>query len=167
LAECQIAGAECFDDVEDVRADRAGAVLRAVPETPSAPTARQLARLFGPSHIRAIERAQARVANGLDRELGRDRGEHVTLDLDATETEVYGREKQGAGRSHTGGLGYCSYVVTWAQRGRALTASLSAPTGRASAPSSRRRSSSAPCGCCRTGTARSPRAWTAASTAPS
>jgi hypothetical protein len=124
LAECQIAGAECFDDIEDVRADRAGAVLRAVAEVPSAPTAREVAQRFRRSHIRAIERAQARVGERLDREFGRDRGEDVTLDLDATDSEVYGPKKQGAGRSHTGGLGYCSYVVTWAQRGRAMTSEL-------------------------------------------
>jgi hypothetical protein len=124
LAECQIAGAECFDDVENVRADRAGAPLRAVAQTPSAPAARQLARRYRRSHIRAIERAQARVAGRLDRELGRDPSEAVDLDLDATETEVYGRKKQGAARSHTGALAYNSYVVSWAQRGRALTSEL-------------------------------------------
>lgn len=124
LAECQIAGAECFDDVENVRADRAGAPLRAVAATPSAPAARQLARRFRRSHIRAIERAQARVAEQLDCELGRDAAEDVTFDLDATETEVYGRKKGGAARSHTGALAYNSYVVTWAQRGRALTSEL-------------------------------------------
>lgn len=43
LAECQLVGGDCFDDVERVRADRAGALLRAVAEAPSAPTARQLA----------------------------------------------------------------------------------------------------------------------------
>lgn len=124
LAECQIAGAECFDDVQDVRGDRAGAVLRAVADTPSAPTARQLARRFRRSHIRAIERAQARVAERLDREAGREVGEDVTFDLDATDTEVYGRRKEGAARGHNGALGYCSYVVTWAQRGRSLTSEL-------------------------------------------
>lgn len=124
LAECQIAGAECFDDVEDVRADTAGASLRAVAATPSAPTARQLARRFRRSHIRAIERAQARVGDRLDRELGRDRAQDVTFDLDATETAVYGRKKGGAARSHSGALAYNSYVVTWAQRGRALTSEL-------------------------------------------
>ena len=124
LAECQIAGAECFDDIENVRADRAGAPLRAVAATPSAPAARQLARRFRPSHIRAVERAQARVGEQLDRELGRDPGEAVDFDLDATETEVYGRKKQGAARSHSGALAYNSYVVTWAQRGRALTSEL-------------------------------------------
>lgn len=124
LAECQIAGAECFDDVENVRADRAGAPLRAVAATPSAPAARQLARRFRPSHIRAIERAQARVGERLEREAGRDVTEDVTFDLDATETEVYGRKKGGAARSHSGALAYNSYVVTWAQRGRALTSEL-------------------------------------------
>jgi hypothetical protein len=123
LAECQIAGAECFDDIEDVRADAAGAPWRAVPATPSAPTARQLARRFRPSHIRAIERAQARVGEQLDRELGRDPGE-PTIDLDGTETVVYGRRKQGARRNRSGQLAYHCDVATWAQRGRALTSEL-------------------------------------------
>jgi hypothetical protein len=124
LAESQLVGGECFDDIEQVRADAAGAPLRAVAATPSAPTARQLAYRFKPAHIRAIERAMARCGNELDRRLGRDAGEDVTLDLDATESVVYGRRKQGTGRSRSGHLGYNSYVVTWAQRGRALTGDL-------------------------------------------
>ena len=129
----------CFDDVENVRADRAGAPLRAVAGTPSAPAARQLARRFRRSHIRAIERAQARVAARLDGELVRDPADDVTLDLDATETEVYGRKKGGAARSHTGALAYNSYVVTWAQRGRALTSELMGGNqARISAPESAR-----------------------------
>jgi hypothetical protein len=124
LAESQLVGGDCFDDVERVRADRAGALLRAVAEAPSAPTARQLAYRFRPAHIRAIERAQARVGGALDLMLGRDPSGDVTLDLDATETPVYGTRKQGSGRSRHGNLGYNSYVVTWAQRGRALTGEL-------------------------------------------
>jgi len=124
IAEAQLAGAECFDDVQDVRADRAGAPLRAVTRAPSAPTARQLAYRFRVGHIRAIERAVARCGNELDRKLGRDLTEGVTFDLDATETPVYGRRKQGTGRSRQGYLAYNSYVVTWAQRGRALTSEL-------------------------------------------
>jgi hypothetical protein len=124
LAESQLVGGDCFDDIEQLRADAAGAPLRAVAATPSAPTARQLAYRFKPAHIRAIERAQARVGDELDRRLGRDPGEDVTLDLDATESVVYGRRKQGTGRSRSGQLGYNSYVVTWAQRGRALTSDL-------------------------------------------
>ena len=124
IAEAQLAGAECFDDLEVVRADRAGAALRAVARTPSAPTARQLAYRFRATHIRAIERAVARCGNELDRRLGRDPTEEVSFDLDATETPVYGRRKQGAGRSRHGHLAYNSYVVTWAQRGRAMTSEL-------------------------------------------
>jgi DDE family transposase len=124
LAESQLVGGECFDDIEDLRADAAGAPLRAVADTPSAPTARQLAYRFKPGHVRAIECAQARVGDELDRRLGRDPGEDVTLDLDATESVVYGRRKQGTGRSRSGHLAYNSYVVTWAQRGRALTSDL-------------------------------------------
>ena len=126
VAECQIAGADCFDDIENVRADIASAAFRAVRATPSAGTARQLARLYERSHVRAVERALARVGDRVDRDLGRDPGEAVTFDLDATETEVYGRgpHRRGAARSHSGGLAFQSYVVTWAQRGRALTSEL-------------------------------------------
>lgn len=124
LAECQVAGAECFDDLENVRADRAGARLRAVADTPWAPTARQVSRRFRRSHIQAIERALGRAGEQLDRELGRDPTEAVTIDLDATETVVYGRGKQGAGRSRSGHLAYNSQVATWAERGRALTSEL-------------------------------------------
>jgi Transposase DDE domain group 1 len=124
IAEAQLAGAECFDDIEDVRADRAGASLRAVGRTPSAPTARQLACRFRATHIRAIERGVARAGNELDRRLGREATEDLTFDLDATETKVFGRRKRGAGRSRQGHLAYNSYVVTWAQRGRAMTSEL-------------------------------------------
>jgi len=126
IAECQIVGAECFDDIENVRADRASAAFRAVAGTPSAATARQLAQRYQRPHVRAVERALARVGDRVDRDLGRDVGEAVTFDLDATETEVYGRggDRRGAGRSHSGALAYQSYVVTWAQRGRALTSEL-------------------------------------------
>ncbi len=124
LAECQLIGGDCFDDVERVRADRAGALLRAVAEFPSAPTARQLAYRYRPAHIRAIERAQARAGGALDLLLGRDPREEVTLDLDGTDTVVYGRRKQGSGRNHHGNLGYTSFAVTWANRGRALTSEL-------------------------------------------
>jgi hypothetical protein len=126
VAECQIAGAECFDDIENVRVERASAAFRAVSGTPSASAARQLSRRYRRTHIRAIERAQARVADRVDREQGRGVSEDVTFDLDATETEVYGRgpRQRGAGRSHSGALAYQSYVVTWAQRGRALTSEL-------------------------------------------
>ena len=124
IAEAQLVGAECFDDLQDVRADQAGASLRAVARTPSPSRARQLAYRFKLTHIRAVERAVARCGNDLDRRLGRDASEDVTFDLDATETKVFGRKKRGTGRTRQGHLAYNSYVVTWAQRGRGLTSEL-------------------------------------------
>src|SRR5215216_306749 len=46
LAESQLVGSECFDDIEELRADAAGAVLRAVAQVPAAATALQLAKRF-------------------------------------------------------------------------------------------------------------------------
>ena len=137
IAECQMIGGDCFDDMGRMRDDRAGALLRAVADVPSAPTARQLARKFRPAHIRAIERAAARCGNDLDRRLRRDTGEAVTFDLDALESVVYGHQKCGTGRSRCGHLAYNSFIVTWAQRGRGLTSELKGGNqARITAPSS-------------------------------
>jgi Transposase DDE domain group 1 len=122
LAECQLVGGECFSDLERVREDRAGAGLRAAP-TPSAPAALQRAKDFRRVHCQRIERALARCGEHLDRARGRDLSEAVTVDLDATGIEVYGR-KRGAARSRHGQMSYAPHVAFWAQRGRALTAEL-------------------------------------------
>ncbi|MGO9974204.1 MAG: transposase [Solirubrobacteraceae bacterium] len=60
----------------------------------------------------------------LDRALGRDLGEPVTVDLDATQVTVYGRKKDGAARCRTGQMSYARHIAFWAQRGRALCAEL-------------------------------------------
>jgi hypothetical protein len=122
LAECQLVGGECFSDLERVREDHAGAGLRAA-RTPSAPAALQRAKGFRRVHCQRVERALARCGEHLDRALGRDPGEGVTIDLDATGIEVYGR-KGGAARSRHGSMSYAPHIAFWAQRGRALTAEL-------------------------------------------
>jgi hypothetical protein len=86
--------------------------------------ARQLAARFKRCQIQAAERALARAGQALDREVGRDRGEEATIDLDATRITVYGPGKQGAKRTRTGELAYAPHIATWAQRGRALTGEL-------------------------------------------
>lgn len=83
LAECQLAGGSFFRDLEEVRADEAGAFLRIVGETPSAPAALQRAKDFRRVHCQRIERALANAGHELDRRLGRDRSlELATVDLD-------------------------------------------------------------------------------------
>ena len=124
VAECQLVGGAFFDHIEDVRADRAGAALRAVGATPSAPTALQNAKRFRRVHCQRIERAAARAGERLDRALGRDGGEPPTVDLDATQVTVYGACKQGAARSRHGHMSYAPHVAFWAERGRALSSEL-------------------------------------------
>lgn len=124
LAECQLVGGSFFDHIEDLRADLAGSVLRGVDEIPSAPAALQNAKRFRRCHLQRAERAMARAGERLDRALGRELGEAVTIDLDATQVPVYGRAKDGAGRSRHGSISYAPHIATWAQRGRALTAEL-------------------------------------------
>jgi Transposase DDE domain group 1 len=124
LAECQLVGGSFFDHLEDVRADQAGAQLRAVAGTPSAPAALQNAKRFRRCHVQRVERAMTRAGERLDRALRRDPGEPVTIDLDATQVTVYGRRKRGAARSRHGAMSYAPHVAFWAQRGRALTSEL-------------------------------------------
>ena len=124
LSECQLVGGEFFSDLAEVRADEAGSGLRTVGATPSAPTALQRAKDFRRVHCGRIERACARVGEDLDSALGRDPTEPVTIDLDATGIEVFGRRKQGAARNRQGQLSYAPHVAFWAQRGRALTSEL-------------------------------------------
>jgi hypothetical protein len=84
----------------------------------------QLSKRFRRVHCQRIERALAAAGERLDRALGRDLAEPVTIDLDATQITVYGRRKDGAARCRTGKLSYAPHIAFWAQRGRALTAKL-------------------------------------------
>jgi hypothetical protein len=124
LAECQVVGGSFFDHLEDQRADRAGAALRAVATVPSAPAALQFSKRFRRVHCQRVERAMARAGERLDGALDRDRARPVTIDLDATVVTVYGRGKEGAARCRTGHMSYAPHIAFWAERGRALTAEL-------------------------------------------
>src|SRR5512133_940005 len=124
LAESQLVGGECFDDIEELRADQPGAVLRAVARVPAAATALQLAKRFRRCLCQAVERGLARAGQRLDRALDREVAEPVTIDLDATVLEVYGRGKRGASRNRSGQLSFAPHIAFWAQRGRALTGEL-------------------------------------------
>ena len=124
LSECQLVGGESFSDLAQVRADEAGSGLRTVGQAPTAPTALQRSKDFRRVHCQRVERACARVGEHLDRALARERTEPVTIDLDATGIEVFGRRKQGAARNRQGQMSYAPHVAFWAQRGRALTSEL-------------------------------------------
>ena len=103
LAESQLVGGEFFSDLEEVRADEAGAGLRAVAGTPSAPTALQRAKDFRRVHCQRIERAAARVGERLDRALGSRPG-RAGDDRSGRHRRWWctARRKQGAARSRHG-----------------------------------------------------------------
>jgi Transposase DDE domain group 1 len=124
VAESQLCGGDSMLDLERLRADDAGAELRAVAEVPAASTACQLARRYRRSHLRAAEQAFAACANSMDGQLGRAPEGEVTLDFDSTGVEVYGRSKPGAGVNYQGQLAYQPLLCSWAQRGRLLTTEL-------------------------------------------
>ena len=124
VAESQLCGGDSMLDLERLRADAAGAELRAVAEVPAASTACQLARRYRRLHLRAAEQAFAACANGMDAQLGRRPEGPVTLDFDSTGVEVYGRNKPGAGVNYQGQLAYQPLLCSWAQRGRLLASEL-------------------------------------------
>jgi hypothetical protein len=124
VAESMLCGGDSMLDLERLRADEAGAELRAVAEVPAASTACQLARRYRRSHLRAGERAFAACANSMDGQLGRTADAPVTLDFDSTGVEVYGRRKPGAGVNYQGQLAYQPLLCSWAQRGRLLATEL-------------------------------------------
>lgn len=124
VADSMLSGGDSMLDVERLRADQAGAELRAVADVPAASTACQLARRFRRSHLRAAEQAFAACANAMDAQLGRSVEDEVTLDFDSTGVEVYGRNKPGAGVNYQGQLAYQPLVCSWAQRGRLLGSEL-------------------------------------------
>jgi hypothetical protein len=125
VAESMLCGGDSMLDLERLRADEAGAELRAVAEVPAASTACQLARRYRRSHLRAAEAAFAACANSFDVQLGRDvESEMVTLDFDSTAVEVYGRRKPGAAMNYQGQLAYQPLLCSWAQRGRLLASEL-------------------------------------------
>ncbi len=124
VADSMLCGGDSMLDIERLRADEAGAELRAVAEMPAASTACQLARRYRRSHLRAAEAAFARCANAMDAQLGRTPEGEVTLDFDSTGVEVYGRNKPGAGVNYQGQLAYQPLICGWAQRGRLLGSEL-------------------------------------------
>ncbi len=87
--------------------------------------------------------------NRLDAELELEAAAPASLDIDATQTEAYGRQKQGAAFNHEGRFSCNSQLVTWAERHRVLAVELHSGNPAASPPPPG--SWTGPCGGCRVG----------------
>ena len=145
LAAAQLAGEDFLVGLDRQRADAAGQQITPVPGL-SSTTAAGLARRITPAQWQAVETGLAAVTGRMLSLLPAARaaalaGGPVTIDLDTTDVEVYGRKKRGVAYNHQGQRVGRPHVAAWAETEIALAADLGDGTDdpRATAPDLLRR----------------------------
>ena len=145
IAAAQLAGEDFLTGLDRQRADAAGQQLTPVPGLAST-TAAGLARRFTPARWQAVEQGVAAVTSRMLSLLPAERaaalaGGPVTIDLDTTDVEVYGRKKRGVAWNHQGQRVGRPHVAAWAEAEIPLAADLGDGTDdpRAAAPDLLRR----------------------------
>ena len=145
IAAAQLAGEDFLTGLDRQRADAAGQQLTPVPGLAST-TAAGLARRITPAQWEAVERGLAAVTGRMLELLPAGRaaalaGGPVTIDLDTTDVEVYGRKKRGVAYNHQGQRVGRPHVAAWAEAEIVLAADLGDGTDdpRATAPGLLRR----------------------------
>jgi Transposase DDE domain group 1 len=127
LIHTLLAGGDCIDDADLLRAGSTAAVLGHRVLAPS--TLGTFLRSFTFGHIRQLDRLAERVLTRAWA-AGAGPGEQpLTVDMDSTVCEVYGHAKQGAAYGYTRVLGYHPLLATRADTGEVLHARMR--TGRA------------------------------------
>ena len=145
IAAAQLAGEDFLTGLDRQRADAAGQQITPVPGLAST-TAAGLVRRLTPGQWRAVESGLAVVTGQMLALLPAERaaalaGGPVTIDLDTTDVEVYGRKKRGVAYNHQGQRVGRPHVATWAETEIVLAADLGDGTDdpRATAPDLLRR----------------------------
>jgi hypothetical protein len=145
IAAAQMAGEDFLTGLDRQRADAAGQLLAPVPGL-SSTTAAGLARRFTPGQWLAVETGLAAVTGRMLALLPAPRAAAlaegpVTIDLDTTDVEVYGRKKRGVAYNHQGQRVGRPHVASWAETEITLAADLGDGTDdpRATAPGLLRR----------------------------
>jgi hypothetical protein len=127
IAAAQLAGEDFLVGLDRQRADTAGQALAPVPGLAST-TAAGLARRITAGQWAAVEtgvaRSTARMLGLLPAGRAAALAEQVTIDLDTTDVEVYGRLKDGVAYNYQGQRVGRPHVATWAQTGTTLAAEL-------------------------------------------
>jgi hypothetical protein len=128
IAAAQLAGEEFLVGLDRQRADVAGQRLAPVPGLCST-TAAGLARRMEPEQWHAVETGLAWTAERAVSLLPAARAqalcdETVTVDLDATDVEVYGRKKRGVAYNYAGQRCGRPHVAIWAETEVPLAADL-------------------------------------------
>jgi hypothetical protein len=127
LAETMLCGGDFLVDLDHQRKDAVGLELRAVPDVPASTTVIGLGRRFDAAGRAHVEGANATLLKDAFALLPEQRradlvAQRPTIDLDPTDTEVYGRCKEGAERNHQGQLAYRPHPAVWAEAGWVLAA---------------------------------------------
>jgi hypothetical protein len=145
IAAAQLAGEDFLTGLDRQRADAAGQLITPVPGLAST-TAAGLARRVTPAQWQAVEAGLAAVTGRMLALLPGPRaaalaGGPVTVDLDTTDVEVYGRKKRGVAWNHQGQRVGRPHVAAWAETEIVLAADLGDGTDdpRATAPGLLRR----------------------------
>ena len=145
IAAAQLAGEDFLAGLDRQRADVAGQQLTPVPGLAST-TAAGLARRITAAQWETVERGLAAVTGRMLSLLPAERAVAladgpVTIDLDATDVEVYGRKKRGVAWNHQGQRVGRPHVAAWAETETVLAADLGDGTDdpRATAPDLLRR----------------------------
>lgn len=129
LAAAQLAGEDFLVGLDRYRADAAGQVLAPVPGLCST-TAAGLARRLSEGQWRAVETGIGDIGTRMLAALPVARAaaltETVTIDLDTTDVEVYGRRKRGVAYNYQGQRCGRPHVATWAETATTLAADLMA-----------------------------------------
>jgi hypothetical protein len=145
IAAAQLAGEDFLTGLDRQRADAAGQQVTPVPGLAST-TAAGLARRITPAQWQAVETGLAVVTSRMFSLLPAGRAAAlaegpVTIDLDTTDVEVYGRKKRGVAYNHQGQRAGRPHVAAWAETEIVLAADLGDGTDdpRATAPDLLRR----------------------------
>jgi Transposase DDE domain group 1 len=128
IAAAQLAGEDFLTGLDRQRADVAGQQVTPVPGLAST-TAAGLARRVTPAQWEAVEHGLAAVTGRMldlapaERAAALAAGP-VTIDLDTTDVEVYGRKKRGVAYNHQGQRVGRPHVAAWAETEIVLAADL-------------------------------------------
>ena len=128
MAAAQLAGEDFLVGLDRVRADQAGQQLVPVPGL-AASTATGIVRRFTAAHWRGAEAglaaATARMMDLLPAERAAELAAGpVTIDIDATDVEVYGSKKRGVAYNYQGQRAGRPHVASWAETEIPLAADL-------------------------------------------